>query len=65
MSSTLGLTMAMDGWFSISLDSLPATVTGDGPPDVRARELLAADGGGGGTFESIKDGDDLGVFSEL
>lgn len=45
----------------MSLDSLPDTVTGDGPPDVRARVWLAA----GGKFESIKDGDDFGVFSEL
>lgn len=46
----------------MSLDSLPDRVTGDGPPpDVRAWEWLAA----GGKFESIKDGDDFGDFSEL
>lgn len=60
LSFIFGLSI-VDG-FSISLGSLPAKVTGDGPPDGGARELLAADGG---AFESIKDGDDLGVFSEL
>lgn len=68
LSSIFGFTIPVR--FSMSFDSAAATVTGDGP-DARARALMLApdDGGGGcgggGTFESIKDGDDFGVFSEL